>query len=358
MEITVEQLNQLINGQVEGDKNAVIEGFSPIEEAGKGSITFLSNPKYAQFLYDTEASAVLVSKDFKPEKSVNGTTLIYVEDVYSTLSLLMEKFQTNGKNKEGIASSTHIEDSAEYGKEVFIGAFSYVGKHVKIGDRVKIYPNVIINDNTKIGDDTVIYSTAQIYEDTEIGENCIIHAGSVIGSDGFGFAPQKNGEYKKMPQTGNVLIEDHVEIGANTTIDRATMRSTILRKGVKLDNLIQVAHNVEIGENTAIASQTGISGSTKIGKNCVIGGQVGITGHISIADGSQIGAQSGVSNSIKEKNQKWFGSPVAPFKEAIKASILFKKLPDIYERLKQLETSLKRSKAKGNTHENEAINNK
>ncbi len=348
MEITVEEINQIIQGTVKGNKNTLIEGFSPIEEATEGSITFLSNPKYAQHLYNTEASAVLVSRDFVPEEPINGTTLIYVDDVYSTLSILMEKFKTNGNKKQGIDESVHMANSAQHGRNVYVGAFSYIGENVKIGDGVKIYPHVVINDNTKIGDNTIIYSSVKLYEDTRIGKNCIIHSGCVIGSDGFGFAPQENGVFKKMPQTGNVIIEDDVEIGSNTTIDRATMRATIIRKGVKLDNLIQVAHNVEIGENTAIASQTGISGSSKIGKNCVIGGQVGISGHISIADGSQIGAQSGVSNSIKKENQQWFGSPVAPVKEGLKSSIIYKKLPDLYERLKNIEQLVKGSKAKDN----------
>jgi len=346
MEITVAELNQYINGAIEGNKNAKIEGFSPIDEAEKGSITFLSNPKYAQHLYHTSASAVLVSKDFVPEQPVNGTTLIYVEDVYSTLSKLMEQFENNSSKKQGIEDLAHVASSACYGEHVYIGAFSYIGENVQIGNNVKIYPHVVINDNSKIGDNTVIYSGVRLYEDTQVGKHCILHAGSIIGSDGFGFAPQQNGSFKKMPQTGHVIIEDHVEIGSNTTIDRATMRATILRKGAKLDNLIQVAHNVEIGENTAIAAQTGISGSTKIGRNCVIGGQVGISGHISIAEGSQIGAQSGVSNSIKEKNQSWFGSPVSPVKEAIKASVLYKKLPELNERLNNVEQLIQAPNAK------------
>lgn len=345
MEITVEKLNHYIKGTIKGNKDALIEGFSPIEEASQGSITFLSNPKYVHHLYNTEATAILVNKDLVPEQHIDGPTLIYVNDVYSSLSVLMEQFQTNGHGKEGIENPVHMAETVKYGKNVFIGAFSYIGKNVKIGDNVKIYPHVILNDGCEIGDNSIIYSAVRLYNNTQIGKQCIIHAGSVIGSDGFGFAPQENGDYKKMPQTGNVIIEDNVEIGSNTTIDRATMRSTILRKGVKLDNLIQIAHNVEIGENTAIAAQTGISGSSKVGKNCVIGGQVGIAGHIAIADGSQIGAQSGVSNSIKEPNQKWFGSPVSTVKKGLKASILYQQLPEIHERLKAIEKKLKGSKA-------------
>lgn len=344
MEVTVEELNQIINGRIEGDESTVIEGFSPIEEADEGSLTFLSNPKYATHLYTTNASAVLVDKNFKPEKSVKPT-MIYVNDVYSTLSTLMETFQGEDDQKCGIEPYAQIADSAEIPENAYVGSFAYIGENVKLGNNVKIYPHTIVHDNCHIGDNTVLDSGVKLYRDTVIGKHCILHSGVVAGSDGFGFAPQNNGSYKKMPQTGNVLIEDHVEIGANTTIDRATIRSTIIRKGVKLDNLIQIAHNVEIGENTAIAAQTGISGSAKIGKNCIIGGQVGIVGHISIADGSQIGAQSGVSNSIKEKNQQWFGAPVAPIKKAIKSGVLLKKLPDIYDRLKDLEKTVKELKS-------------
>lgn len=345
MEVTVEELNKIINGTVEGDRSTVIEGFSPIEEADEGSLTFLSNPKYATHLYSTNASAVLVDKNFKPERQVKPT-VIYVQDVYSTLSTLMETFNNEDDHKYGIEPYAQIASTADIPDNVFIGSFAYIGDNVKLGNNVKIYPHSVIHDNCIIGDHTVVDSGVKLYRDTFVGKHCILHSGVVLGSDGFGFAPQKNGSYKKMPQTGNVVIEDHVEIGANTTIDRATIRSTIIRRGVKMDNLIQVAHNVEIGENTAIAAQTGISGSAKIGKNCIIGGQVGIVGHISIADGSQIGAQSGVHNSIKEENQQWFGAPVAPIKTAIKSGVLLKKLPDIYDRLKKLEETVREFKSK------------
>ena len=339
MNVTVKQLNQYLNGKVEGDEGTVIRGFSPIEEADKGSITFLANPKYQAHLKDTKASAVLVNKAFVPDSA-----LIYVDDVYSSLSLLMEKFQQIDPDKEGIESPSYQDPSATIGNHVYIGAFSYIGKNVVLGDYVKVYPHAVILDNTEIAANTTIYSGARIYEGSIIGKHGIIHAGAVIGSDGFGFAYQQNGSYKKMPQTGNVVIKDHVEIGANTTIDRATMRSTVIHRGVKLDNLIQVAHNVEIGENTAIAAQVGISGSTKIGRNCVIGGQVGIVGHISIADGSHIGAQSGISTSIKEPNQQWFGAPAIKASEAKKRSVLFRKLPEINERLKSLEQYIQQLK--------------
>lgn len=344
MKVTVKQLNQYLNGEIAGDENIVIQGFSPIEEADKGSITFLANPKYQSHLKDTNASAVLVNREFVPEQTPEGTALIYVEDVYSSLSFLMEKFQQSDPNKAGIESPSYQAESAVIGEHVYLGAFSYVGKNVVLGDHVKVYPHVVIQDNTSIDSHTTIYTGARIYEGTEIGKHGIIHAGTVIGSDGFGFAYQQNGSYKKMPQTGNVVIKDHVEIGANTTIDRATMRSTVIHRGVKLDNLIQVAHNVEIGENTAIAAQVGISGSTKIGRNCVIGGQTGIVGHISIADGSHIGAQSGISTSLKEPDQQWFGAPAIKASEAKKSSVLYRKLPELHERLKSLEQYIQQLK--------------
>lgn len=346
MNVTVKQLNSYINGKVEGDEDIVIKEFSPIEEADEGSITFLANPTYQSHLAQTRASAILVNKDLSLDELPSNAALIYVDDVYSTLSFLMEKFQQNDTDKEGIESPSFQHESARIGEHVFLGAFSYVGENVEIGDHVKVYPHAVIQDNCKIGANTTIYSGARIYQGSEIGKHAIIHAGAVIGSDGFGFAHQHNGAYKKMPQTGNVVIKDHVEIGANTTVDRATMRSTVIHRGVKLDNLIQVAHNVEIGENTAIAAQVGISGSTKIGRNCVIGGQVGIVGHISIADGSHIGAQSGVSTSIKEPNQQWFGAPAIKAKEARKSSVLFRKLPELNNRLKSLEEYIQQFKSK------------
>lgn len=351
MKITLRQLRTYINGTIEGDEDTVIEGFSPIEEADKGSMTFLANPKYLAHLRQTQASAILVNKDFAPEDAPEHSTLIYVDDVYSTLSVLMEQFQQNDADKEGIEEHAHLDDSASVGHHVYIGAFSYIGRHVKLGDNVKVYPGTVILDNTTIGPHTILYSGAKVYEGTEIGAHSIIHGGAIIGSDGFGFAYQNNGSYRKMPQTGNVVIKDYVEIGANTTIDRATMRSTVIGRGVKLDNLIQVAHNVEIGDNTAIAAQVGISGSTKIGRDCVIAGQVGIVGHISIADGSHIGAQSGISTSITEPNQQWFGSPAIKAREGKKRYVLYRMLPDIYSRLRSLEQLVEQLKSKSQYHE-------
>lgn len=346
MKVTVKQLNTYINGTVQGDEDTVIEGFSPIEEADEGSITFLANPQYQAHLEQTRASAILVNRELSLDKVPEHAALIYVNDVYSTLSFLMEKFQQRDTDKEGIEAYAYQHETATIGAHTYLGAFSYVGRNVEIGDYVKLYPHAVVLDNTRIEAYTTVYSGARICEGIQIGKHCIVHSGAVIGSDGFGFAYQNNGSYRKMPQTGNVVIKDHVEIGANTTIDRATMRSTTIERGVKLDNLIQVAHNVEIGENTAIAAQVGISGSTKIGRNCVIAGQVGIVGHITIADGSHIGAQSGISTSIKEANQQWFGAPAVQAKEGKKRYVLYRMLPDIYSRLKALEQFADQLKSK------------
>ena len=340
MKISVDELAKMINGTLEGAEGRFVEKFSPIEEADDKSLSFVSNPKYAHYLYESQASAVLVSKDFVLEKPVYPV-LIRVDDVYSTMSNLLEKFSQAETRKTGIEQPSYIASTAKIGKNVYIGAFAYIGENAVIGDNAMIYPQTYIGDDATVGEMSIIYSGVKVYSGTEIGKNCILHSGSVLGSDGFGFAPQEDGSYKKIPQTGKVIVRDNVEIGANTTIDRATIKATIIDSGVKLDNLIQVAHNVEIGENTAIAAQAGISGSTKIGRNAMIGGQVGIVGHITIADGSQVGAQSGISKTITEKNQKWFGSPAVEYKNAIKAQVIFKKLPELYNRIQALENAIK-----------------
>ncbi len=342
MEITVAQLAAMVAGEIEGNAKAKISTFSPIEEAQEGSLSFLSNPKYKDFLYTTNATAVLVDKNFVAEQEIK-TTLIRVSDVYSTLSGLLDKFNEAQKdNKTGIEQPCHIANSAKIGSDVYVGAFAYIGENVEIGNGTKIYPQSYIGNNVVIGENTTVYPGVKIYANCEIGNNTILHAGCVIGSDGFGFAPQADGSYKKVPQTGKVIIGSDVEIGANTTIDRATIKATVIEDGVKLDNLIQIAHNVEIGRNTAIASQTGISGSTKLGRNCVIGGQVGIVGHITIADGTQIGAQSGIAKAISEPKKKWFGSPADELKNALKSQIIFKKLPELYNRIQQLEQAIEK----------------
>ena len=302
MEFKASQIASLLNGKVEGNADAVVNSLSKIEDGKPGSLAFLSNPVYEQYVYSTDASVVIVNKDFKAESPLKKTcTLIRVDDARVAFGKLLEMYQQAKNNKTGIEQPSFVSKTATVGKDVYIAAFAYVGENVKLGNNVKLFPNVFIGDNSVIDDDTVLYSGAKVYHECIIGKKCTIHAGVVIGGDGFGFAPNNDSNFK-MQHLGNVIIEDGVEIGSNTTIDRATLGSTIIRKGAKLDNLIQIGHNSEIGENTIIVSQTGIAGSTKVGKNCIIGGQVGIVGHISIADGTKIAAQSGIGNTIKEEN--------------------------------------------------------
>ena len=347
MRITVDQLAAMINGTVEGDGSRFLDKFAPIEEAEEGALSFLSNMKYSHYLYTTKATAVLVDKDFVPEKEVKPT-LIRVEHVYTTMSSLLDQFSARTNQKTGIEQPSYIAPTASIGRDVYIGAFAYIGEGAVVGDNAQIFPHTYLGDGATVGQDSVLYSGVKVYTGCEIGARCIIHSGTVIGSDGFGFAPQADGTYKKIPQTGKVIVKNDVEIGANTTIDRATIKATIIENGVKLDNLIQIAHNVEIGAHTVIASQTGISGSTKIGKHCAIGGQVGIVGHVTIADGSQIGAQSGISKSLATPNGKWFGSPAEDHKSAIKNQVYFRKLPEAFDRLQQLEKELQQLKAERN----------
>jgi UDP-3-O-[3-hydroxymyristoyl] glucosamine N-acyltransferase len=339
MKISINELAGMINATVEGDGSRQLEKFAPIEEADEKSLSFISNLKYAHYLYTTKAAAVLVSRDFVPEKPTD-VVLIHVDDVYTTMSSLLEKFTAIQNQKRGIEQPSYIASTAKIGKDVYIGAFAYIGENATIGDRAMIFPQSFVGDDVTVGSDTTIYAGVKLYSGTQVGERCILHSGCVLGSDGFGFAPQEDGSYKKIPQTGRVIVHNNVEIGANTTIDRATIKATVIEEGVKLDNLIQIAHNVEIGAHTAIAAQAGISGSTKIGKHNAIGGQVGIVGHVTIADGSQIGAQSGVSKTISEKNHKWFGSPAIDYKNAIKAQVIFKKLPELYDRIQSLEKAI------------------
>lgn len=338
MKFTAQQIAEVLNGRVEGNPEALVSDFAKIEEGRPETITFLHNPKYAKYIYDTKASVCLVSEDFKPDREVS-VTLIRVADPHLALTELMTYYDQYKKQKEGIEQPSYISESASYGEQIYLGAFSYLGKNVEIGNNVKIYPNVYIGDNSKIGDNTVIYSGVQIYHEIEIGENCIIHSNAVIGSDGFGFAPDANGVYKKVPQIGNVIIEDDVEIGAGTTIDRSTMGSTYIRKGAKLDNQLQLAHNVDIGEHTAIASQTGIAGSTKIGKHTLIGGQVGIAGHLKIGDQVKIQAQSGINKDV-ESGAVLQGSPALSYRNYNKSYIYFRKLPDMEKRLSEIEKKL------------------
>lgn len=337
MEFTAKQIAGFLGGKVEGDPDAQVNDVSKIEDGRPGTLSFLSNMKYLQHIYDTKSSVVLVSNDFKAAQKV-PCTLIKVEDPYRSLAKLLVMLEKR-PNRSGVEPMAFVHEEASLGRDVYVGAFTYISKGAKIGNNVKIFPQVYISEDVVIGDDTWIYSGARIHNNSVIGAHCLIHSGAVIGGDGFGFAPVTGSDFTKVPQIGNVVIEDYVEIGTNTTIDRATIGSTIIRKGVKLDNLIQIAHNVEIGENTVIAAQTGVSGSTRIGKNCMIGGQVGIIGHINIADGTKIAAQSGVGQSVRTEGTAIQGSPAYDIIPYQRSYVYFKKLPDLVERIRQLEQS-------------------
>lgn len=340
MKLNAKQIADILKGKVEGNEQVTVDNFSKIEEGKTGTLTFLANPKYMHHIYETQASIALVNEDFVPEQAIPDTlTLIRVADAYAALATLLNLVEQSKPRKKGIESMAFISSSASLPpEEIYIGAFAYIGEHVRMGKNVAIHPQAYIGDNVEIGEDTIIYAGVKIYAGCRIGKRCIIHAGAVVGSDGFGFA--KEGEsYKKIPQLGNVIIEDDVEIGANTVIDRAVMDATIIRSGVKLDNLIQIAHNVEIGENTAMAAQVGISGSTKVGKNCVLGGQVGLGGHITIGNNVSIGAQSGIISNIKPE-RNIIGSPAIDVRNFFKSSVLFSKLPDMYRTLNQLQKEM------------------
>jgi UDP-3-O-[3-hydroxymyristoyl] glucosamine N-acyltransferase len=339
MKFTANQIAEILGGEIEGNENVEVFKLAKIEEGEEGSLTFLSNPKYTNFIYDTKASIAIVNKDFIPERKIT-TTLIKVDDAYKAFSKLLEFYNQVKLNKNGIEQPTFISESAIIGENLYLGAFSYISHNVKIGNNVKIYPNVYLGDNVEIGDNTMIFAGTKIYSETIIGSNCSIHSGAIIGADGFGFAPNEQGVYSKIPQIGNVIIEDNVDIGAATTIDRATLGSTVIRNGVKLDNQIQVAHNVEIGKNTVIAAQTGIAGSTKIGENCKIGGQVGIVGHISIGNNVRIQAQSGISRNVSD-GEVIQGTPAIGYNDFNKSYVYFKKLPELVATINSLEKEIK-----------------
>ena len=337
--VTASQIAQVLNGTVTGDPEVEVYKLSKIEEGGPGTITFLSNPKYKHFIYTTEASVVIVKDDFHPEQPIKST-LIRVADPYLAITQLLEYYnQMRIATKVGIEEPVFINSSSTLGENVYIGAFTSIGAHCKIGNNVKIYSNTNIGDNVTIGDNTIIFSAVTLCADSVIGANCILHSGVVIGADGFGFAPQEDGSYKKIPQIGNVVIEDEVEIGANTTIDRATMGSTIIRKGVKIDNLVQIAHNVEIGAHTVIASQAGVAGSSKIGTHCSIGGQVGIAGHFTIGNNVKIQAQSGIGRDVKD-NEVIQGSPAFTYMDYNKSYVVFRKLPELFKKIGELEKKI------------------
>ncbi len=339
MKFTATQIAGILEGDIVGNPDVEVSKLSKIEEGEQGSLTFLANPKYKPYIYSTKASITIVNKDFVAEDTITST-LIKVEDAYKSFSKLLEYYNQVKMNKVGIEQPTFISDSAKYGDNMYLGAFSYLGENVVIGENVKIYPNTYIGDNVSIGENVVIFSGVKIYSETIIGNNCVINSGAIIGADGFGFAPNEKGEYTKVPQTGNVILEDFVDIGAATTIDRATLGSTIIRKGVKLDNQIQIAHNVEIDENTVIAAQTGIAGSTKIGKNCMIGGQVGIVGHITIGDNVKIQAQSGIGRNVKD-DEVLQGSPAIGYSDFNKSYVYFKNLPKIVKNISDIEKEIK-----------------
>ncbi|MDR3194297.1 MAG: UDP-3-O-(3-hydroxymyristoyl)glucosamine N-acyltransferase [Tannerella sp.] len=334
MEFTAQQIANFLNGTVEGNPEVTVSRFSKIEEGKPGSLTFLANPKYEDYIYHTQASIVLVNDDFTPSATIHAT-IVKVPNAYTALATLLTLVEQSRSKKTGIGSTAFIAASATVGDDCYVGEMAYVGEQSVIGRHCLIHPHAYIGDRVTVGDHTIIYPHVTVYDDCIIGQNCILHAGAVIGSDGFGFAPDSE-NYKKIPQLGNVILEDDVEIGANTAVDRAVMDSTVIRRGVKLDNLIQVGHNVEIGEHTVMAAQAGIAGSTKVGRHCMVGGQAGMAGHIRIADEAKIAAQAGIMRSIN-KPDTVMGSPAIPVKDYLRSSVLFNKLPDIYRTLNRLE---------------------
>ena len=340
MEFSAGQIAALLQGELLGNSQLKINNIAKIEDGATGCISFLANPKYEPYIYTTKSSVVLVSKTFEAKKDISAA-LIRVDDPYLSFTVLLEEYsRLTSLTKTGIEEPAFFGDGSTAGTGVYRGAFSYIGKNCTIGNHVKIYPQVFVGDNVIIGDNSILHPGVKVYSGCRIGKYCTIAAGAVIGSDGFGFAPQADGSYKNIPQLGNVVLEDHVDIGANTAIDRATMGSTIIRKGVKLDNLIQIAHNVEIGSNTVIASQTGVSGSAKIGDNCTIGGQVGVVGHIKMANRTSVGAQSGVSKTVKEEGTILFGSPAIEYGNQMKSIVVYKKLPELMKKVQDLEKIL------------------
>ena len=345
MEFTAATIAGFLKGEIEGNADIKVNTIAKIEEGQTGALSFLANPKYEHYLYITKSSVVLVNKSFVPAQKVEAT-LIKVENAYEAFASLLRLVDQARPRKKGIHATAIIESTAKIGSDVFIGPYAYIGENCIIGDGCSIYPHVYIGDNTKLANNCTINPGVKIYHDCILGEGCTIHAGTVIGSDGFGFAPQSESEFMKIPQLGNVVLEDHVEIGANVTIDRATMGSTFIRRGVKLDNLIQIGHNVEVGENTVMAAQTGISGSTKIGKNCMFGGQVGLSGHLKIANGTKIGAQGGILGDVKDENTTIIGSPAIELRQFLKSSVLFKRLPEMKLKIDSIEKEIESLKKK------------
>ncbi len=338
MKFSAEQIAGILDGQLEGDPKVTVMGLSKIEEGSPKTLTFLANMKYEEHIYSTDAAIAIVNKSFEPTKPLpDSLTLIRVDDAYSCFAQLLEVYNEMRQKDPQIEKNAFISDSAKLGDDIYVGANAYIGENASIGSNCKIYPNAYIGDNVVVGEGTVIHPNASIYHDCQIGKKCLIHAGAVIGADGFGFAPDENGHFQKVPQIGNVILEDHVDVGANSTIDRATLGSTILRTGVKVDNLVQIAHNVEIDEHSAMAAQAGVAGSTKIGKRVMAGGQVGISGHIKIADDTKIVAQSGIPSSVKKPNMTLMGSPGIPIQDFKKSYIGFRRLPMILKKINELD---------------------
>lgn len=344
MKFTAHTLAEFLKGSIEGNPEAEVHTVSKIEEGKPGSLAFLANPKYEKYIYESEASIILVSKDFKPEKPIN-TTLIRVENAYEAFASLLDLYQQSRPRKTGIRENVSIHESVKMGEEPYVGEFTVIEQGVRIGNMVSIYPQVYIGDGVEIGNNTIIYSGVKIYEGCKIGNNCIIHSGTIIGADGFGFAPDAENNYRKIPQIGIVVIQDNVEIGANSCVDRATMGATVIHKGVKLDNLIQIAHNVEVGENTVMAAQTGVAGSTKVGKNNMYAAQVGIIGHLTIGDNVKIGGQSGVIKNVKD-GEILQGSSAIHYRDYWKSYLLFRKLPEIRQEINQMGRDIKEMKEK------------
>jgi UDP-3-O-[3-hydroxymyristoyl] glucosamine N-acyltransferase len=339
MNFTAKIIAEFLQGTIEGNPDAEVNNISKIEDGKPGTLSFLANPKYEKYIYDSQASIILVNKDFKAERPINAT-LVRVANAYESFASLLELYQQAKPQKQGISKISSIHESVKIGENIYVGEYSVIEAGVKIGNNVKIYPQVYIGEGVEIGDDSVLYAGVKVYDGCKIGKNCVLHSGVIIGADGFGFAPQENNVFKKIPQIGIVILEDQVEIGANSCVDRATMGATILRKGVKLDNLIQIAHNVEVGENTVMAAQTGIAGSTKIGKNCMFAAQVGIVGHLQIGDNVKIGGQSGIMKNAKD-GEILQGSSAMPYKDFWKSYAVFMKLPEVWRQVNQLEREIK-----------------
>ncbi len=345
MEFTAAAIAGFLKGDIVGNPDVVVSTVAKIEEGHEGALSFLANPKYEHYLYTTQSSIVLVNRSLVPSAKVSAT-MIRVENAYESFASLLQLVEKSRPRKKGVHPTAVIEPTAKIGADVYIGAFVYIGHDTIVGDSSSIYPHVYLGDNTRIGDGCTLYPGVKIYHECVLGRECIVHAGTVIGSDGFGFAPQSENEYLKIPQLGNVVIEDHVEIGANVAIDRATMGSTIIRKGVKLDNLIQIGHNVEVGENTVMAALAGVAGSAKVGKNCMVGGQVGIVGHSSIANGTKIGAQSGIPGDVKKENTVIIGYPAIEHKNFMRSSVIFRQLPELKAKVDALEKEIQSLKNK------------